>query len=102
MQDTNVSKSNMVLKFKLNNMKKLFILLFAATMFASCEFSTVDKQPRLGEASMFVLVERTGKWDVVYHQETKVMYAVSTGSYNNGTFTLLVDRDGKPLLYKGN
>ena len=29
------------------------------------------------------------------------MYAVSLGYYNCGTFTLLVDADGKPLIYKG-
>lgn len=83
-------------------MKKFLILLFVAMLFASCNLSKVEKQPRFDEASMFVLVEKTGYWDVVYHQETKVMYAVSSGSYNCGTFTLLVDRDGKPMLYKGN
>ena len=83
-------------------MKKFFILLFAAILFASCDLSTVEKEPRLDEVSMFVLIEETGVWKVVYHNETKVMYAVSAGGYNMGTFTLLVDRDGKPLLYKGN
>lgn len=83
-------------------MKKFFILLFAAMLFTSCNLSTVEKQPRPDEASMFVLIENTGAWKVVYHNKTKVMYAVSSGSYNQGTFTLLVDRDGNPLLYKGN
>ena len=83
-------------------MKKFVILLFASILFASCNLSKVEKQPRLNEASMFVLIENTGAWRVVYHNETKVMYAVSFGSHNQGTFTLLGDRDGKPLLYKGN
>ena len=83
-------------------MKKFLLLLFAAILFASCDLSPVERQPRLNEASMFVIVEATGTWNVVYHKGTKVMYAVSTGSYNNGTFTLLVDQDGKPMLYKGN
>lgn len=83
-------------------MKKLVILLFAAMLFTSCGFSTVEKEPHLNEASMFVLVEKADGWKVVYHNETKVMYAVSSGAYNQGTFTLLVDREGKPLLYKGN
>ena len=83
-------------------MKKLFILLFAAMLFTSCNLSTVEKQPRLDESSMFVIIEKTGAWVVVYHKETKVMYAVASGPYNVGTFTLLVDREGKPLLYKGN
>ena len=83
-------------------MKKFFILLFAAMLFTSCNLSKVEEQPRLDEVSMFVLIEETGVWKVVYHNETKVMYAVSAGGYNMGIFTLLVDRDGKPLLYKGN
>ena len=83
-------------------MKKFVILLFAAMLFTSCNLSKVEKQPRLDEASMFVLIEETQIWQVVYHKETKVMYAVSYAGYNMGTFTLLVDREGKPLLYKGN
>ena len=83
-------------------MKKFVILLFASILFASCNLSKVEKEPQLNEASMFVLIEESSIWKVVYHKETKVMYAVSWGSYNMGTFTLLVDKDGKPLLYKGN
>lgn len=50
---------------------------------------------------MFVVVEETSCWIVVYHKGTKVMYAVSSGGYNEGTFTLLCDKDGKPLLWRG-
>ena len=38
---------------------------------------------------------------VVADRDTKVMYAVSRGGYNCGNFTLLVDADGKPLLWDG-
>ena len=40
-------------------------------------------------------------WKVVYHKETKVMYAISDQQNNRGTFTLLVNADGTPMLYKG-
>lgn len=44
---------------------------------------------------------RTEEWfTIVYDFETKVQYAVSTGSYNRGILTMLVDSEGKPLLYK--
>lgn len=33
-------------------------------------------------------------------EEAKVMYAVSYGTSNCGTFTLLVDADGKPMLWE--
>ena len=50
--------------------------------------------------SMFIEVERAGSWRIVYHKNTKVMYAVSFGSYNLGTFTLLVNADGTPMLWE--
>ena len=50
--------------------------------------------------SMFVEVERAGSWRIVYHKNTKVIYAVSFGTYNCGTFTLLVNADGTPMLWE--
>lgn len=38
---------------------------------------------------------------IVYDTETKVEYAVSTGSYNYGNYTMLVNADGTPKLYLG-
>ena len=37
---------------------------------------------------------------IYYDKKTKVMYLVSD-IYKGGGITVLVDRDGKPLLYKG-
>lgn len=51
------------------------------------------------DRSMFVLIENTVSWSVVYHKDTKVMYAVSNCMYNRGTFTLLVDAQGRPMLW---
>ena len=56
------------------------------------------------EESMFVICEPHSLnkcWDVVYHKDTKVMYAVSSGGYNSGNFTLLVNSDGSPMLWEG-
>ena len=52
------------------------------------------------DVSMFVVLEVGVTYKIVYHQETKVMYAISNGGYNAGTFTVMLDADGKPLLYK--
>lgn len=52
------------------------------------------------ETSRMVTVESTGGYQIVYDKYTKVMYAVSAGGYNLGTFTLLVDANGNPLLYE--
>lgn len=51
--------------------------------------------------SMFVVVEQTSSWRIVYQKDTKVMYAVSSSSYNYGDFTLLVNPDGTPMLWEG-
>lgn len=55
------------------------------------------------EESMFYVIENVvGKpYMIVCHKDTKVMYAVSTFGYGAGVFTLLVDPDGKPMLYEG-
>lgn len=50
--------------------------------------------------SMFVGVEVTRFWIIVYHKETKVMYAVSRMSSGAGRFTLLVNPDGSPMIWE--
>lgn len=50
---------------------------------------------------VFVTVSDSFDYVVVYDRETKVMYAMSDGSYNRGSFVMLVNADGTPKLYKG-
>ena len=38
---------------------------------------------------------------ICYDKKTKVEYFVSNGQENRGVLTVLVDADGKPLLYDG-
>lgn len=50
------------------------------------------------EEKRFVGIEyRPGYFQIVYDKQTKVQYAIS----KEGIFTLLVNADGKPLLYEG-
>jgi hypothetical protein len=49
--------------------------------------------------SMFIVVERGANYKIVYHRDTKVIYAISLGPYNSGNFTVMVDKYGKPLIY---
>ena len=51
--------------------------------------------------SLFEIVSEEEIFDVIYHKKTKVMYTVSNSNANRGNLTLLVDADGKPLLYEG-
>jgi len=84
-------------------MKRILVILILALtlLFTGCAYQKVDKV-NTDTSSMFVVIERSGNWKVVYHKKTKVMYAVSSSQYNYGTFTLLVDAEGKPLLWEGN
>ena len=83
-------------------MKKLFLIIsismIALMCFAACD-NPVEKNTHLGNSD-FVIVESTDDFYVVYHKETKVMYAVSDSAYSHGNFTLLVNADGTPMTYK--
>lgn len=79
-------------------MKKLIIAI-TLLAFIGCSQEVTKKQS--DDASRFVLVERTYLCNVVYDRSTMVMYAVSRGIYNEGTFSLLVDANGNPLLWEG-
>lgn len=85
-------------------MKKTFAVL--ATLMLSvtlmgCSANPAETTYTDDVPSRFVIIEQSDLWNVVADQETKVMYAVSAGSYNYGNFTMLVDSDGTPLLYEG-
>lgn len=74
----------------------MIIILLLATGCAKVE----KAKPEPTNRSMFMEIEHTGYWQIVADRETGVMYAVSLGTYNIGNFTLLVDADGNPLIYK--
>lgn len=81
----------------------LFVCIIALCfMLAGCG-TTVERQKQAPNEvkSMFIIVEEALSWRVVYDRETRVMYAVSYGTYNDGTFTMLVNADGTPKLWKG-
>ncbi len=83
-------------------MKKLLCVLVILLFFlAGCNAAVVQTEEK-PDSSMFVVIERAKNWLVVYHKETKVMYAVCDGSYNRGGFTLLVNPDGTPMTWEGN
>ena len=77
-------------------------IVLAAILLFGCAANGAESQVVDGKASMFVKVEDGLTWDVYYHRDTKVMYAVSDGSYNYGTFTVLVNPDGSPMLWGDN
>ena len=88
-------------------MKKFFIFIILVVIVFSFIFSACTMTPVALEEqekdyeNMFVIVEETLTWRIVYHKYTRVMYAVSDSYYNRGIFTLLVDAEGNPLLWNG-
>lgn len=85
-------------------MKRLLVvlMLFAlcACLFVGCSGSpAVEKE--VSKNSSFVIVEDGASYYVVYHKDTKVMYTISAGGYNCGSFCLLVNADGTPMIWEG-
>jgi uncharacterized protein YceK len=81
-------------------MKKIVIALFVLMLLTGCAKVEEIEKTEAENVSRFMTVETTSRWKVVVDKDTQVMYAVSNGGYNCGTFTLLVDADGKPLIYE--
>ena len=81
--------------------KRYTIILLLILAVALCGCSETTAAQEIASESRFIVVEQTSIWKVVYDKETLVMYAVSYGSRNLGTFTPLYDTDGSPLLWKG-
>ena len=78
----------------------LIVILISMVTLSGCTPTKVsyDKEPV--DVSRFQVIETTPLWRIVADGETKVMYAVSNGGYSKGVFTILVDSEGKPLLWK--
>lgn len=79
----------------------LVISLGLLITLVGCDDDILQEENCQYENSMFITVEQAKNWNIVYHNKTKVMYVVSNSAYNYGNFALLVDADGKPMLYKG-
>lgn len=81
-------------------MKKVIAILLILLMLVGCG-KTTRAESESDKNKRFVTIETAWTYLVVADRETGVMYAVSNGVYNCGTFTLLVDEDGNPLIWDG-
>lgn len=90
------------MKKKLIILTMSILLMFSligcgSTMLSEEDLSNTNKS----EYSMFIELEKGSTYMIVYHKDTKVMYAISLGYYNNGTFTVMMNADGSPMVYEG-
>ena len=78
-------------------MRKIIVaLLLSIICLTGCSTKTDTDSAR------FVCIDSSSHcFDILYDRTTGVEYAVSCGTSNYGTVTLLVDADGKPLIYEG-
>nr|WP_211148454.1 hypothetical protein [Ruminococcus sp. 1001270H_150608_F2] len=90
----------------MNNIKSKFIativaiaLVIMVLFFVGCCDNTNNSVKASDD--MFVTVSENSDYSVVYDRETKIMYTMSEGPYNVGNFTVLLNIDGTPKLYKG-
>ena len=81
-------------------MKKI-ILACIVCMILMCSCCSTTEMGAAENPSMFVAVEEETNYKIVYHRDTKVMYTISIGQYNKGSFTVLLNPDGTPMLYEG-
>ena len=84
-------------------MIKRIICVMLCFIFAFFLISCGSNENEPKQNSMFIKIEGaplSAYW-IVYHKDTKVMYALSHGGYNCGNFTLLVNPDGSPMLWEG-
>ena len=78
------------------------IIMSIVLMFAGCASIRAEAKEveETGDGNTFVLVDADYYCWVVYHKDTKVMYAVSRSPNNIGTYTLLVNADGTPMVWE--
>ena len=75
------------------------IVALTVLMFAGCA-STRAEAKEVDDGNTFILVDADYYCWIVYHKDTKVMYAVSRSGYNAGTYTVLVNADGTPMIWE--
>lgn len=74
----------------------LFLCLIFATALIGCMGMDYDEpaQEEVKPTGTFIEVDRGIGWHISYHRDSKVMYVIG-----GGTFTLLVNADGSPMLW---
>lgn len=83
-------------------MPTVVIILISTFLVASLiVLSATVSNASILRGEKFFTISNERSFRVVYDKDTMVMYTVSEDKYNSGNLTLLVDKDGKPLLYQG-
>ena len=82
-------------------MKKVCIVALSVIMLTGCGNGEVNGEEPSEKRFKVLDGEISDNFYVAYDTVTGIEYSVSNGLYNHGTLTVLVDADGKPLIYEG-
>lgn len=82
-------------------MKKKILIISIILMIMLCGCRAEEQTTNVSEENYMVTISHEYLGDIVYDKRTGVEYWRSYGAYNSGSLTLLVDKDGKPLIYNG-
>ena len=86
-------------------MKKRILLIITAismlVLLCSCSgMDKVEKKATTNYGTRFKIIEEYSCGYIVVDTHTNVEYWISSGSYNSGTLTLLVDANGDPSIFE--
>ena len=82
-------------------MKKIIIslLIMIGIVLTGWLLKDVTISNNYAENERFVIIQQRRNEKVMYDKETKVEYFMFGSYKNGGGITVLVDKDGKPLIY---
>ena len=84
--------------------KVLLTIMLLTVILSGCGQRTIQDEAKKEQDSYntyFIRISSEYCGDIVYDSRTGVQYWRSMGTYNGGNLTVLLDADGKPLIYKG-
>lgn len=84
--------------------KALLTIMLLTIILSGCGQRTIQDEAKKEQDSYntyFIRISSEYSGDIVYDSRTGVQYWRSDGMYNSGNLTVLLDTDGKPLIYKG-
>lgn len=87
-------------------MKKIFLILIItiSIMLTACgsgKYTEEEVNRQEFNNKLFIKISDEGHGQIIVDKETRVMYWVSCGTYNYGTLTLLVEKNGNPRIWNG-
>lgn len=80
----------------------ILVVIVCAILLASCDNHTDENGDTIYDCgtSHFIFVEKCGEMRIIVHKETGVMYLVCKDYGGWGGATVIVDSDGKPLIWE--